>query len=161
MIFTGSYDRCEIGNLVSISGDRGKSVGFKGNAYLKLAPKMKFWKVWHDNIDKISKKENTRYYVENYYNQVLKSLDPKDTLDEIIQTFGKNPILLCYENEGFCHRFIPAVWFEEKLGIKVPEISINKNCDIKGVKEQESIKEEVRELLLEIMEKGRNIRELR
>ena len=27
-IFTGNYDECKVGNLISISGDRGKRAGF-------------------------------------------------------------------------------------------------------------------------------------
>lgn len=41
------------GNLISISGDRGKSVGFEGKTMSQLAPKLSFWKVWHNNIGKI------------------------------------------------------------------------------------------------------------
>lgn len=35
-IFTGNYENCKVGNLVSISGDKGKSVGFNGNSYTIL-----------------------------------------------------------------------------------------------------------------------------
>ena len=55
IILTGNYDNCKIGNTISISGDRGKSVGYTGNSFTRLAPKLSFYKVWHDNIDKISK----------------------------------------------------------------------------------------------------------
>lgn len=37
-IFTGSYESCKPGNLVSISGDKGASANFVGPSYLKLAP---------------------------------------------------------------------------------------------------------------------------
>ena len=47
-IFTGNYRNCKIGDLVSISGDKGKSVNFVGNTYTKLAPKKEFWKIWHN-----------------------------------------------------------------------------------------------------------------
>lgn len=49
-VFTGSYENCKIGDLVSISGDKGRGVNFVGNAYTKLAPKKEVWKIWHDNI---------------------------------------------------------------------------------------------------------------
>ena len=65
-IFTGNYDTCKAGNLISISGDRGKSAGFKGRAMPILAPKRKFWNVWHDNICKIPEVDNDRYYLEQY-----------------------------------------------------------------------------------------------
>ena len=53
-IFTGNYDECKVGNLISISGDRGRSVGFVGKAIPQLAPKRSFWNIWHENIGKIS-----------------------------------------------------------------------------------------------------------
>jgi len=70
-IFTGSYENCKVGNLVSISGDKGKKVGFTGNSFMKLAPKREFWEIWHNNIGKISEEENNKYYMEQYYKQVL------------------------------------------------------------------------------------------
>ena len=75
MICTGKYENCKSGNLISISGDRGKKVGFEGKAIPKLAPKLSFWKVWHDNIGKLSEEKNNRYYVQEYWNQVF--LPPK------------------------------------------------------------------------------------
>ena len=62
-IFTGNYGECKIGNLISISGDRGKSVGFTGKSIPQLAPKRKFWEIWHNNIGKIPEEQNNRYYV--------------------------------------------------------------------------------------------------
>lgn len=40
MIYTGSYKNCLKGHLVSISGDRGKSVNFQGACFSALAPKL-------------------------------------------------------------------------------------------------------------------------
>jgi len=34
-IFTGSYDKCKAGNLISISFDKGKSAGFEGKMIQK------------------------------------------------------------------------------------------------------------------------------
>ena len=59
MIYTGSYKNCKSGNLISISGDRGKKVGYTGKALPALAPKRAFWKVWESNIGKIDEYENT------------------------------------------------------------------------------------------------------
>ena len=42
-IFTGNYTDCKVGNLISISGDKGKSIGFEGKSLTKLAPKRAFW----------------------------------------------------------------------------------------------------------------------
>ena len=43
-IFTGNYEECKLGNLISISGDRGRKVGFVGKAIPSLAPKREFQK---------------------------------------------------------------------------------------------------------------------
>lgn len=129
-IFTGSYENCKLGDLVSISGDKGKSVGFTGNSYTKLAPKKEFWKIWHDNIGKISEEENNEYYMKEYYKQVLSKLDVQTVYEEL-SGFGKNVVLLCFEeNNEFCHRQLVATWLERELGIKVPEISIDKEANI-------------------------------
>lgn len=57
MIYTGSYNNCLKGKKVSISGDRGKNVEYQGLCFPPLAPKLSFWKVWHNNIGKISEQE--------------------------------------------------------------------------------------------------------
>ena len=129
-IFTGSYENCKLGDLVSISGDKGRSVGFEGNAYTKLAPRKEFWKTWHDNIGKISEEENNKYYMEEYYKQVLSKLDAKNVYEELSK-FGKNVVLLCFEeNDKFCHRHLVATWLQRELEINVPEISIDKEANI-------------------------------
>ena len=131
-IFTGNYEECKIGNLISISGDRGKSVGFTGKSISQLAPKRKFWEIWHNNIGKIPEEQNNRYYIE----EVLK--------DE------KDPILLCYEKEGqFCHRHVLAEFVNLKYGIYVPDISISEGLEIIEHKKPEYI----REILQKLMEK--------
>ena len=131
-IFTGNYEECKIGNLISISGDRGKSVGFTGKSIPQLAPKRKFWEIWHNNIGKIPEEQNNRYYIE----EVLK--------DE------KDPILLCYEKEGqFCHRHVLAEFVNLKYGIYVPDISISEGLEIIEHKKPEYI----REILQKLMEK--------
>ena len=125
-IYTGQYSECKAGNLISISGDRGKSIGYSGKAFPLLAPKREFWKIWHDNIGKIPEEENTRFYIEQYYNQVLKKTDLEALLSN-----EENPILLCYERSNeFCHRHIVAEYIELKYGIYVPEISIDNNMQI-------------------------------
>ena len=52
MIYTGSYENYKYvpERFVSISGDKGKSANFNGKTYSKLAPKLSFWKIWHENI---------------------------------------------------------------------------------------------------------------
>ena len=52
-IFTGNYEECKVGNLISISGDRGLKAGFVGKSLPKLAPKKGFWITFFNNIGKI------------------------------------------------------------------------------------------------------------
>ena len=95
--------------LISISADGGRIARFGGDVYKKLAPKQEFWKVWHDNRGKIDELENNKYYIENYYNKVLKDLNPQELIEEL----GNNSILLCYEKAtDFCHRHIVAEWLK-------------------------------------------------
>ena len=125
-IFTGNYYECKAGNLISISFDKGISAGFTGKNIIKLAPNRQFWDVWRDNIGKISEEENNRYYVEEYYNQILLKIDIEELLKE-----EENPILLCYEKgQEICHRHIVAEYIEIKYGIKVKDIKIDENLNI-------------------------------
>ena len=108
---------------ISISGDRGKEVNYKGEFYSQLAPKHAFWEIWHYNIGKISEEENTRYYVENYYKQVLSKLDPDEVYHDL-----QDKILLCYEEPTeFCHRHIVAEWIQLLFEVEVPEIKLIDN----------------------------------
>lgn len=128
MICTSSYDnfKGDLFSLVSISGDRGKGVDFQGKCYPSLAPKKGFWKIWHDNIDKVSFEENTRFYVQQYWEQVLSKLDPEEIYNEL-----DNSTLLCYEsNEDFCHRHIVSAWLEILLDVSVPEVRFNNGIEI-------------------------------
>ena len=71
-----------------------------------------FWRVWKDNRGKISDEENNKYYIEEYYKQVLSKLDPEVVYKEL--DFST---LLCYEDSSeFCHRHIVAAWFNLFLG---------------------------------------------
>lgn len=144
MIYTGSYKNCLKGHLVSISGDRGKSVNFQGACFSVLAPKLSFWKIWHDNIGKIPDEINNRYYIEEYYKQVLKQLDP----NEIVKYFIDGTIFLCYEdNLEFCHRHIVAYWLEKTLGINVPEIKVDETGNITILNRPTWIKEVLDEVM--------------
>lgn len=121
-INTASYDNCQTENGISISGDRGKQVNFTGRCIPMLAPKYGFWKIWHDNIGKISEEENTKYYMREYFKQVLSKLDPQEVYDLI----PDESILLCYEdNDKFCHRFLFCFWLELFLGVRTSEVYEN------------------------------------
>ena len=123
MISTSSYNNWKSDKYItySISGNRGKSLNYHGRYYQKLAPKLSFWKTWHDNIGKISEEENNRYYVQEYWNQVLSKLDPEEVYNDLDYS-----VLLCYEsNMDFCHRHIVAAWFEILLDVEVTEKKAN------------------------------------
>lgn len=123
-IFTGSYETCKSGNLVSISGDKGVSANFTGPAYPKLAPKRDFFNVWKNNTA-LPEDENNAYYMNEFYKRVLSELAPEQVLEEL-SAFGDDVVILCYEgNNDFCHRHLVAAWLEHNLEITVPEIIIN------------------------------------
>ena len=122
MIYTSSYRSMNLkeykDQVVSISGDRGKMVDYTGECYPDLAPKKSFWNVWHNNIGKINHGENNKYYIREYYKQVLSKLDVNKVYQDL-----DNKILLCYEDpRAFCHRHIVADWFELSLGIRIAEV---------------------------------------
>lgn len=121
-INTANYKNCQTENGISISGDRGRKVGFTGRCIPMLAPKKEFWEIWHDNIGKIPEEENTKYYLREYYKQSLSKLDPQEVYDLI----PDDSILLCYEeNDMFCHRFPFCFWLELFLGVQTSEVYEN------------------------------------
>lgn len=152
MICTSSHNNWQSDKYTTyaISGNRGRDVDYHGYCYSKLAPKLSFWKIWHDNIGKIPEEENNQYYVQEYWNQVLSKLDPEQIYREL-----DNSILLCYEpNTEFCHRHIVAAWFELLLGVEVPEATAKDYEIIYNIERPEYIKE----YLEEAMKKDRNMR---
>lgn len=119
MISTSShkYWQSDKYTTYAISGNRGQDENYQGKCYPKLAPKLSFWKMWHENIGRISEEDNNRFYVQEYWNQILSKLDPEQVYRDL-----DNSILLCYEsNTEFCHRHIVAAWFEILLDVYVPE----------------------------------------
>lgn len=143
-IFTGNYAECLAGNLISISGDRGKKVGFKGKYIPELVPKRAFWDQYTRNIGRVPEELNTKFFIVEYYRQVLS----KANILELLKG-EKDPILLCYEKEGeFCHRHVLAEYIELTYGVQVRDITIDKKLNIKECKRPESI----RQILLEVME---------
>ena len=145
-IFTGNYGNCVAGNLISISGDRGKSIGFRGKSIPDLAPKRKFWNVWHSNIGKIPEEENTRYYIEEYYNEILSKVNIEDLLRD-----EKEPILLCYEQpHKFCHRHILAEYINIVYGIEVKEIAIDQNLKITEKQRPKNVRKILEEVIRKV-----------
>lgn len=146
-IFTGNYEECKVGNLISISGDRGKKVGFVGKSLPKFAPKRAFWDIWYSNIGKIPEKENIRYYIQEYYKQVLSKVD--DDIKKLLE-YEKDPILLCYEKgQDFCHRHVLAEYIELTYGLKVHDIKIDDKLNI----EENPRPEYIRDMLKDVIQK--------
>lgn len=97
MISTSNHNdwQSDIYRTFSISGNRGKDANYQWKCYPKLAPKLSFWNAWHNNIGKISEEENNRYYVQEYWNQVLSKLDPEEVYRDL-----DHSVLLCYESNA-------------------------------------------------------------
>lgn len=151
MISTSSYNNWKSDRYItySISGDCGKKAGYIGENFKQLAPKLSFWQVQHDNIGVIEEEENNRYYIEQYYEQVLSKLDPEDIYRKL-----DGSILLCYEdNTEFCHRHIVAGWLEILLNIEIPEQKAY-GYNVETVERPDYIKE----YLESAMRKNRNMR---
>lgn len=121
MIATSSHNNwnTNLYTTYATSGNRGTDAGYTGKYFSTLAPKKSFWKIWHDNIGKVDEEENIKYYIEEYYKQVLAELEPEEIYKKL-----DDSVLLCYEDTGFCHRHIVAEWFQILLDVKVPELKI-------------------------------------
>ena len=152
---TSCYENAQSGNLVSITGDGGNAWGYYGNAYKKLSPRLYLWQYYDNNPDGLSDQELIDWYIKEYYELRLKSLNVRDLLDVLNQKFGDEIILLCHELPGvelnkvyFCHRRLLADWIELATGIVIPEISIDKKGAVK--------KEEVYDLKPKIMKLTKN-----
>lgn len=86
--------------------------------YPKLAPGG-----WFNNPEYIN---NQTAYRKRYVAEILAPLDPEEVWKQLHQLVsGAEPILLCWEplkKPGeWCHRRMVAEWFEEMLGVTVPE----------------------------------------
>lgn len=82
--------------------------------YYKLEPTESYDK-------KLVSDEYNKYYIEKYYKDVLKNLNPEKIYNEL-----DNSILLSDLDYNFLsNRHIVAEWFKIYLNIKVPEIIVN------------------------------------
>lgn len=109
-----------ITNLLAITNK--PPAWFVGPHYPKLGPKESFLMDYKRGL--ITEVE----YIEQYMKLVLDPLPPEETYNELISLYGEDVTLCCYEKPPeFCHRSIVAVWFENNLGILVPERPYNKS----------------------------------
>ena len=59
---------------------------------------------------------------EKIFTQHLAQFDPVELYEAIVEEYGDNVTLLCYEKPGdFCHRRLVAKWFEDALQVEVVE----------------------------------------
>lgn len=75
--------------------------------------------------------KNYATYRERYFREILAPLDPKRVWDELHALAGEHePVLLCHEHypahkpDDWCHRRMVADWFEQSLGVAVPELEL-------------------------------------
>ena len=151
IIGTGNYANVLSGNTVSVTGDGGNAWNYYGPAYKKLAPRLFTYTPYAEGLKKIKKllKEGllSKYeyefyldqlinnYIKSFYESRLKNLDTYELLNILENLFGKYIILLCHEPvDEFCHRRLIADYIYIKTGIYIPEISIDKNGNIKELK---------------------------
>lgn len=76
-------------------------------------------------------------YRERYFREILAPLDPQKVWDDLhALADGHEPVLLCHEHllkaGDWCHRRMVAEWFEQALGIKVPEMVIAPRAKASG-----------------------------
>ena len=147
---TGSYSTVLSGNTVSVTGDGGNAWEYYGNAYKKLAPKLVTYTPYAERLKKLYElkeditkvKEYLEYrrfiedeYIKSYYEIRLKDLNVEELFNILYEKFGKDIILLCHEPvDEFCHRRLIADYIELTSGIYIPEISVDKNYNIKELK---------------------------
>ena len=56
------------------------------------------------------------------FNRHLEQFDAREVHDAIVEEYGPDVTLLCFEKPGdFCHRRLVAAWFETALGVSVVE----------------------------------------
>lgn len=89
---------------------------YKGATYGQLAPSIQLVREY--NLGHVS-----IYQYEDIFNEQLYRLNPEAVYSQLVQRYGENATLICYEKPGdFCHRRLVALWLENKLGVKVPEL---------------------------------------
>ena len=106
-----------------------------------VSPRLYLWQYYDQNPDNLSEDELIDWYMKEFYNLRLKSLNPYELMDILNQKFGNNIIFLCHElpgveinKEHFCHRRLLADWMELETGILIPELSIDEDGNIKTEK---------------------------
>ena len=108
MIYTSNYKNCNTKLLKTYSISRNKESNYEGESFLLLFPPEDL------------KEENNEKYIREYYERVLKLLDPEEVYKKL-----KEAILLSEEeNDQFSHRHIVYAWLEYYLNIKSYEVRV-------------------------------------
>lgn len=89
---------------------------YVGPEFKRLAPKYWFF-------EKYKKGEfNEEQYTYHFKKDVLEPLNCQRLYTYLVNMYGDDVTLLCYEKPGdFCHRHIVSEWFETNLNITVNE----------------------------------------
>jgi uncharacterized protein YeaO (DUF488 family) len=107
MIFTGYYSKYNMyleHGLTPIAISGKCPDWYSGLWWKQLAPTWNIFKEWKNgNI-------NNDEYTIRFYNEVLNKLSVSDLYYNLNRI--ENPILLCYEKDGFCHRHLVSAWLE-------------------------------------------------
>ena len=110
MIYTSYFGNLKkLPNNITPIAICGKSPNWYGGLeYKKLAPKYDFFMKWKENHD-------NEYYVRNFEERVLNTLNPDTVINELFSLANsENIVLICYEKPGdFCHRHLVSKWLNE------------------------------------------------
>jgi len=78
-------------------------------------------------------------YRERYFREILAPFDPQKIWDDLhALAGGHEPVLLCHEHypdhkpDDWCHRRMVAEWFEQALGVPVPEMELPQHQALKA-----------------------------
>lgn len=122
--------------------------------YPTLEPKYSFWQIWKQNSQNFSEEENDKYYVLQYYEQILSQLDPEQVYNEIgVNEEIGGAILFCDDD---ITRFIIGAWFELLIEKKVKDCYIGKELgkfDFKDYDAYGIYAQKIKTYLEEIMRK--------
>ena len=121
------YQSCGLQPVIISGGRISGYPHIKDSSYCKkLAPMLKWWWPWHKSLTKNNEKSAQKWYIKYYTNNILNTLNPYTTYNELIKFGNGKPVVLCCEGEReeylFCHRHIFGNWLESNiLNLKVIE----------------------------------------
>lgn len=155
MVSTGCFKNINSKHyrIMSIDLDGEEKFGEGVKSYPALMPKREFYDVWKSNIGFVPDDENNRYFIEEYYKQVLSKLDPCRVSKELYYDI----LVTDAPNSEFCHRHVVAAWLDLLIGninhVPVMEIAI----DDLEVTYLGNSGEEVMEVLEDVIRKNENM----